>query len=67
MPVKTIHIPNISCEHCVNTVASELTDLHSVQKVDVSLEKKEATITYSAEDKWDEIVALLHEINYPPV
>jgi len=66
MPVRTIHIPNISCEHCVRTVASELTDLDSVQKVDVFLDKKEATIFYSSEEKWDEILALLHEINYPP-
>jgi copper chaperone len=63
---KTIYIPNISCEHCVHTVTSELTDLDSVREVDVSLEKKEATILYSSEENWDEIVALLREINYPP-
>jgi copper chaperone len=67
MPERTVHIPNISCEHCVKTIISELSDLDSVQKVDASLEKKEAKIVYTTEDKWDEIVALLHEINYPPV
>ena len=66
MQQKTIHIPNMSCEHCVRTIKSELSDLDFVQKVDISLDNKQATIYYSSEDKWNQIVAVLDEINYPP-
>ena len=66
MPEKTIRIPNISCEHCVSTIKSELTDLDIVQKVEISLDNKQAKIFYSSEDKWNQIVTLLQEINYPP-
>ena len=62
----TYSIPNISCAHCVHTIAMELRDLEGVHSVEVSLEKKTATVVFDAPASEDAIVALLKEINYPP-
>jgi copper chaperone CopZ len=62
----TYQIPGISCNHCVHTIQSEVSDLAGVQSVDASAETKEATIVFDAPATEEKIVALLKEINYPP-
>ena len=66
MSTVTYQIPGISCNHCVHTIKSEVSDLSGVQSVDASAESKEATIVFDAPATEDKIVALLKEINYPP-
>jgi copper chaperone CopZ len=66
MRTVTYQIPGISCNHCVHTIKSEVSDLAGVQSVDVSAESKEATIVFDDPATEEKIVALLKEINYPP-
>jgi copper chaperone CopZ len=66
MAQKTVTIPNISCEHCVRNIETELGDLSGVDSVSVDLASKTVTIIWSDKLEWSKIEQLLHEINYPP-
>jgi copper chaperone CopZ len=59
-------IPNISCDHCVHTINSEIGELAGVQTVSADKETRQATITFDAPATEENIVATLTEINYPP-
>ncbi len=65
MQTVTYSIPNISCNHCVHTISTEVSDLEGVQSVKASVEDKTATITFDAPATEEQIKALLVEINYP--
>lgn len=66
MKTVTYKIPGISCNHCVHTIQSELSDLEGVQSVSASAETKEVTIVFDAPATEEQIIALLKEINYAP-
>jgi copper chaperone CopZ len=66
MPSKTFTIDNISCEHCVYTIKSELKDLHGMNTVEIDQDLKRVEITWQNPLTWNEIKDLLEEINYPP-
>ena len=66
MQVKTFKVPNISCGHCVHTVQSEVGELAGVKKVVASADTKLVTVEWEAPQSWENIKALLTEINYPP-
>jgi len=66
MTTKTFTVPNISCNHCVHTVKTELGDLSGVQSVAADAETKEVTVAWDAPADWAKIEALLKEINYAP-
>ncbi len=67
MSVVTYKIPNISCEHCVHTITMELGDLEGVRSVQADAQTKTAKIEYEPPATEEKIIALLKEINYPPV
>jgi copper chaperone CopZ len=62
----TYSIPNISCNHCVHTIKTEISDLKGVKSVEAWTDKKKATITFDPPATEEQIKALLVEINYPP-
>lgn len=67
MQTKTFKVPNISCGHCVHTIQNEVSELEGVKSV-VAVENSQ-TVTVEWEEPpltWDNIKALLEEINYPP-
>lgn len=66
MNEKTVHIPNITCGHCVKTIETELATLENVVSVRVDEQNKELNITWKDPQSWQNIVSLLEEINYPP-
>jgi copper chaperone len=66
MTTKTFVVPNISCGHCTHTIESELADVAGVQSVQADQATKQVTVAFDAPATWDEIVATLEEINYPP-
>jgi copper chaperone CopZ len=59
-------IPNISCNHCVHTINSEIGELPGIQAVAADLDGQQATITFDAPATEAAIIATLTEINYPP-
>jgi copper chaperone CopZ len=61
------NVPNISCGHCVHTIKMEVGDLAGVTEVDASAATKEVTVSFDSPATEDQIVALMKEINYPPV
>jgi copper chaperone CopZ len=66
MQTKTFKVPNISCGHCVHTVQSEVSELEGVKKVVALADTKLVTVEWEAPQSWENIKALLTEINYPP-
>ncbi|MCB9160294.1 MAG: cation transporter [Caldilineaceae bacterium] len=66
MNTKTFVVPNISCGHCTHTIENEVGDLAGVSSVKAVEETKEVTVAWDAPATWDEIKALLVEINYAP-
>ena len=65
MTTVTYKIPNISCNHCVHTIKSEVSDLAGVKSVDADAASKVATITFDEPATEEEIKSLLAELNYP--
>ena len=66
MHEKTVHIPNISCGHCVKTIETELAALENIVSVSANEQNKELIVSWEDPQSWETIVALLKEINYPP-
>ena len=65
MTTLTYKIPNISCQHCVRTIQSELSALAGVQTVTAEQDTKQVVVTFAAPANATQIEALLAEINYP--
>lgn len=67
MKTVTYSVPNISCEHCVHTIQTELIELEGVKDVRASAETKTVVVTFEPPADEAKIKALLAEINYPAV
>ena len=61
----TYSIPNISCNHCVHTITTEVSDLEGVQSVVADVQTRKATIRFDPPASESQIKSLLAEINYP--
>ncbi len=44
MSVHVYRVPDVSCEHCVHAITSELGKIDGVRKVDVNLDSKLVTV-----------------------
>ncbi|GIV76140.1 heavy-metal-associated domain-containing protein [Litorilinea aerophila] len=66
MTTKTVTVPNISCDHCTHTIQMELSELAGVKQVQADAATKQVTVEWEAPATWEQIQALLEEINYPP-
>lgn len=66
MQTKTFTVPNISCGHCTHTIKMELSGLAGVQSVEAGMDSQQVTVAWGEPATWDQIEALLVEINYPP-
>lgn len=65
MTTITYLIPNISCNHCVHTIKTEVSDIPGVKSVEADPVTKKTTITFEEPATEEKIKALLAEINYP--
>jgi copper chaperone len=66
MQSKTFVVPNIHCDHCTHTIKMEVSDLAGVEGVEADVDSRRVTVSWDNPATWDEIKALLEEINYPP-
>lgn len=66
METRTFIAPNISCHHCIQTITRELKALDGVREVKGDVTTRQVTVTFEAPATWDQIVAVLYEIGYPP-
>lgn len=58
-------VPNISCNHCVNTIQNELSEVEGVTAVSARADTKQVTITFAPPATEEALLQLLAEINYP--
>lgn len=65
MKTVTYTIPNISCQHCVRTIKTEVGDMTGIWAVEADVQTKQATISFEAPATEEAIKSLLAEINYP--
>jgi copper chaperone len=64
---RTFRVPNISCAHCVYTIERELGALKGVTSVHADQASQLVTVEWQeSQVTWEDIRALLQEINYPP-
>jgi len=66
MNTKSVQVPNISCHHCVMTIQRELGELEGIAGVSGDADTKTVTVEWEQPATWEDIKALLTEINYPP-
>ena len=65
MSEKTVHIPDISCGHCLATVKREIGEMQGVTAVEGDVESKNVSISWEEPADWEGIKAMLEEIGYP--
>jgi len=65
MKTVTYSVPNISCQHCVHTIQTELADVQGVQSVKADQTSKMVEVVFDAPADETKIKTLLAEINYP--
>ena len=61
----TYQVPNISCNHCVHTIKTELAELAGIQTVEADAQTKIVQITYQDPATPQKIETLLAELGYP--
>lgn len=66
MATKTVKVPNVGCNGCVNTIKSEVGELVGVQKVEGDPDTKMVTVEWNSPADWDSIQRKLAEIDYAP-
>ncbi|GAB4335150.1 MAG: hypothetical protein Kow00117_18370 [Phototrophicales bacterium] len=66
METKTVKIPAIGCNGCVNTIKNEVKELPGVISVEGSVDDKTVTIRWDSPANWEVIQAKLVEIEYEP-
>lgn len=65
MDKETLHIPNISCGHCIKAIENELNDLSGVHITASDINAKTVTVQWDDPATLDMIKNSLSEINYP--
>lgn len=64
--MKTIvHIQNLKCDGCINTITKKLNALDDVSEVTIELEDNSVTFEYSEAHTLDVVKKTLAEIGYP--
>ena len=67
MATQRFHVPEISCQHCINAVTKEVSALAGVQDVQVELSDKSVTVQHSDQVTTDNIIAAIQEAGYDEV
>ena len=67
MGEKTVHVPSISCGHCVMTIKNEVGELDGINTVEADEKTKMVTVKWDNPATWDKISSTLEEVGYPAV
>lgn len=65
MEEKTVHIPVISCGHCVMSIKREVGELEGVNSVEGDENNKMVTIKWDNPANWEKISDTLKNAGYP--
>jgi len=66
METKTVKVPNVGCNGCVNTIKSEVGALPGVISVDGNPETKLITIQWDRPADWSSIQHTMAALDYAP-
>ena len=66
MEEMVVHIPTISCGHCVATIQRELGEVEGVAGVSGDIDTKMVTVRWTKPATRDIIRETLDDIGYPP-
>ena len=61
---KKLIIPEISCQHCVDTITKSLSEVENINSLEVDINTKTVSIDYSNELDIDQIQNLLLDQGY---
>ena len=62
--IKKLVIPEISCQHCVDTISKALSKVENINSLEVDINTKTVSIDYSNELDIDQIQNLLLDQGY---
>ena len=60
----TINIKGMHCQGCVKTVSNALSNIKGVKAVIVSLENKNALISFEGEIKKEDLISAVNELGF---
>jgi len=66
MEEKTVKVPNVGCNGCVNTIKAEVGELDGVVAVDGDADSKMVTVQWQNPADWNAIASKMAEIDYAP-
>lgn len=61
----TIHIQNLKCGGCANTITKGIATIDSIQNISVNVEESSVTFSYENEGILDEVKSKLKAMGYP--
>ena len=61
----TYHTPDMSCQHCVHAIETELKEVEGVLMVRANLDTKQVTVTFEPPATEEDIKNVLADIGYP--
>jgi copper ion binding protein len=65
MTSKTLSVPDISCQHCKNSIEDAVGPLNGVDSVEVAIDERTVAIDYDGtDDTFEVIVAAIEEQGY---
>ena len=66
METKTVKVPNVGCNGCVNTIKGELSEIPGVSSVSGDVDSKMITVNWQDPASWTIIKSKMEEIDYAP-
>lgn len=60
----TYRVPDISCQHCVNAITSEVEQIPGVRRVAVDLSTKQVQVDANEQVTQDTVIAAINEAGY---
>ncbi len=61
---KEFTVPSMSCQHCVNAITKEVSNLQGVQNVQVDLDSKRVQVQADDRVSTEAILEAIHEAGY---
>ncbi len=61
----TIHIQNLKCGGCANTISKGISSIEAIQNVLVNVEESNVTFSYDKEEQVEEVKNKLKSMGYP--
>ncbi|MCK6607030.1 MAG: heavy-metal-associated domain-containing protein [Flavobacterium sp.] len=61
----TIHIQNLKCGGCANTITKGISSIEAIQNVSVNVDESTVTFSYETEAQVNEVKNKLKSLGYP--